>query len=116
MNDALEPFLTSSELAKILRVSRDKVMGWIRRGQLTAINVSEGARPRYRVSRESLEEFLKVREVQPPPSRTKRRQSQRPPEGGPIDPVLGEKLLKKGQAKKCGGKYYRVWNGITLYV
>jgi len=33
-----------------------------------------------------------------------------------IDPELGEKLLKKGQSKKVGKHYYRIWNGMTLHV
>jgi hypothetical protein len=37
------------------------------------------------------------------------------PDGGPIDPVLGEKLLRKAQATKVGNKDYRVWNGVTLF-
>jgi excisionase family DNA binding protein len=114
MNDnALKTYLTPPEIAKLLRVSPEKVLGWIRRGKLKAVNVSDGFRPRYRVSQEDLDAFLKVREVQPPSPRTHRKRQ--PPEGGPIDPVLGEALHKKGQAVKDGKHYYRVWNGMTLY-
>jgi hypothetical protein len=57
----------------------------------------------------SVAAFLKAREVQPPPEHSRRKQQE--PEGGPLDPALGEALLKKGQAVKQGNKYYRLWNG-----
>ena len=102
------PFLTPPGVAKLLRVSPDKVHGWIRRGDLKAVNVGNGFRPRYRVSRANLDAFLATREVQPPPERPRR--NRQPPDGGPLDPVLGEALLKKKQAVKVGKHYYRVWN------
>lgn len=43
------------------------------------------------------------------------RQDQRGSSGDPIDPILGEELLEKGQANKAGNVYYRIWNGMTLY-
>lgn len=115
MKPASIPYLTPPEIAKLLRVAPDKVHGWIRRAELRAINVGNGNRPRYRVSQESLDAFLQAREVQPPPPRQERRRPDQPPEGGPIDPGLGEQLLKSGQAVKFGKHYYRVWNGMTLY-
>lgn len=117
-NENAEAFLTPPEVAKLLRVSTEKVLGWIRRAELRAVNVSNSSRPRYRVSRDSLDEFLESREVQPPAPRARRRRHKYDgaPNGGPIDPILGEKLFKTGQATKVGKKYYRVWNGMTLYV
>ena len=112
MNDKSNVFSTSREIAKLLRVSPDKVLGWIRRGQLKAVNIGNGFRPQYRISPDALQAFLRAREVQPPPPRRPRQQE---PEGGPIDPVLGEKLLKTGQAVKVDRKYYRVWKGMTLF-
>jgi len=106
-------YMTPREIAKLLRVSPDKALGWIRRGKLKAVNVSDSFRPRFRVSREDLDVFLKAREVQPPPPRQKRKPQ--PPEGGRLNPVLGEELLKKKQAVKVGKEYYQVWNGMTLY-
>ncbi len=106
MNAAPDPYVTTAEIARLLRVSSEKVLGWIRRGELTAVNVGNGSGPRYRVSRDSLDAFLKSREVQPPPKHVRRKPQ--PPEGGPLDPVLGEKLLKKKQAVKVGKTYYRV--------
>ena len=113
MYEASKPFLTSREIAKLLRVSPDKVLGWIHRGKLRAVNVSNRIRPRYRVSQDDLAAFLTAREVQPPPPKS--RQKQQAPDGGPLDPALGEKLAKKGQATKVCNKYYRVWNGKTLF-
>jgi excisionase family DNA binding protein len=106
-------FLTPPAIAMLLRVSPDKILGWIRRGQIKAINVGNGVRPRYRVSPQSLDDFLASREFKPPSPRVRRRPE--PPEGGPIDPVLGQVLLKKKQAVKIGNEYYRVWNGMTLF-
>jgi excisionase family DNA binding protein len=107
------PFLTPPEVARLLRVSPEKVYGWIRRGELRAVNVGNCSRPRYRVSRDNLEAFLAAREVQPPPQRPQRKCQ--PPDGGPLDPALGEALLKKGQAVKVANKYYRVWKGTILF-
>ena len=101
MTDSLEPYLTPPEIAKLLRVSSEKVLNWIRKAELKAVNVSEGFRPRYRIRREDLHLFLRSREVQPPAPRASRvRRKPLTPEGGPIDSVLVEKLLKKGQATK----------------
>lgn len=61
------------EIAKQLGCSREKVAGWIDRGELQAINVSDSDRPRWRVSQEALEEFLKGRmNFQPKPRRIMR--------------------------------------------
>jgi excisionase family DNA binding protein len=110
-----QPYLTPPEIAKILRVSPEKVLGWIRRGELIAVNLGNGTfRPRYRISREHLDAFLKAREVQAP-QKYVRKKRQEPPEGGPLDPALGEALLKKKQAVKVGKTYYRVRNGVILY-
>ena len=64
MDTARRPCLTSREVAKLLRVSPDKVLGWIRRGQLKAVNVSNRVRPQYRVGQDDLDAFLAAREVQ----------------------------------------------------
>lgn len=114
--DSLEQqirYLTPPEVATRLRVDAHKVLGWIRRGDLRAINVSDGWRPRYRVSHDDLEAFLRRREVQPPPPRIARRRQ--PPEGGPLDPELGKKLAREGKARLVFGTYYRLWEGTTLF-
>jgi excisionase family DNA binding protein len=113
MADQHGPYLTPPEIAKRLRVTPDQVLGWIRRGELKAINVSNAYRPRNRVSPEAFEALLRMREVLLPPPRQRRWRG--PPPGGPLDPALGQELMKKGKAVFQNGKYYRVWDGITLY-
>jgi excisionase family DNA binding protein len=62
---------TVPEVAKHLRVSPDKVLGWIRSGRLRAMNISEteGGRPKYRVGREDLDAFLQGRSFTAQPVR-----------------------------------------------
>jgi excisionase family DNA binding protein len=59
--------LTPPEIAERLRVSEDKVRGWILRGELAAVNVADrlGGRPRWRVSAEALAEFQARRAALP---------------------------------------------------
>lgn len=61
--------LTVPEVAKFLRVRRDKVLSWIRSGRLRGFNVAETetGRPTYRVSAEELEAFINVRMPYQPP-------------------------------------------------
>lgn len=74
MDKLMHAYMTPPEIAKLLRVSPDKILGWIRSGRLKAVNLGNGyCRPRYRVSRESLETFLNLRAVQPPPPHIPRR-------------------------------------------
>jgi hypothetical protein len=55
-------------LDRFLRVRRDRVLDWIRRGELRAIDVSDGGkRPRYRITSTDLEQFLRGREASPQP-------------------------------------------------
>jgi excisionase family DNA binding protein len=63
--------LTVPEVAKFLRVRRDKVLAWIRSGRLRGFNVAEKetGRPKYRVSPEELEAFINVRMPFQPPSK-----------------------------------------------
>lgn len=49
--------LTPPEIAKYFRVSNDKVLAWIRSGELRATNVSNCARPLYRVEESDFEAF-----------------------------------------------------------
>ena len=113
--EQFERYLTPPEIAKRLRITAAKVIGWIRKGELRAVDVGNGSRPRYRISPDDFEDFLKSREVQPPLPRTQHRRPQ-PPDGGPLDPELGKKLAKEGKARlACDNNYYRVWNGMTLY-
>jgi excisionase family DNA binding protein len=113
--ESVERFLTPSEIARRLRVSSERVMGWIRTAELRAVNLGDSRRSKYRVRPADLESFLTRREVQSPTPRHRRSTTPPRPDGGPIDPELGEKLLKTGQAAKVHGTYYRRHNGIILF-
>ena len=65
MNNAPPEYLTPPEAAKLLRVRIDKLRGWITRGELAASDVSDrpGGRPRYRIARDDLDDFLQRRRV-----------------------------------------------------
>jgi len=73
--DPRPAFLTPPEIARSLRVSETKVAAWIRSGRLRAYNVSESARPKYRIRADDLDEFLAGRVATPPtaPVRRERR-------------------------------------------
>jgi excisionase family DNA binding protein len=60
--------LTVPEVAKLLRVSPDKVLSWIRSGRLRGYNVAEheNGRPKYRVNRDDLDAFANRRCVARP--------------------------------------------------
>lgn len=76
--DTMDQSLTPPEVAKLLRVSPETVLGWIRSGELRAFNVASRSsmRPSYRVDPDALEQFKKLRQViSPPPSSRKRRNS-----------------------------------------
>jgi excisionase family DNA binding protein len=67
--------LTVREVARRYRVSPDKVRGWIRRGELSALNTSDRrcARPRFVVTPEALAEFEQARSAATPPNSPPRR-------------------------------------------
>jgi excisionase family DNA binding protein len=61
--------LTVTEAARLLRVNRDKVLGWVNSGRLRAVNTAanQGGRPRYRIARADLDAFTNQRTQQPRP-------------------------------------------------
>jgi hypothetical protein len=66
---------TVPQLAKQWGLDPSKVRGWIRRGELRAINVGSGSkRPRFLIDAVDIEAFEKAREVIPacPPPRVPR--------------------------------------------
>jgi excisionase family DNA binding protein len=70
--------LTPPQVAKQLGVSPDKILAWIRKGELDATNVATvgSARPRYRISEEDLAKFQGTRQnVKPPPKPPRRRKT-----------------------------------------
>lgn len=68
--------LTPPMVARRLGVKPEKVVAWVRSGQLRALNVSNGTRPRFRIDPADLAVFEQGRAVVPAakPSR-RRRQS-----------------------------------------
>jgi len=68
-------FLSPPAIAKQLRVSRDTVLGWIRSGELTAVDLASpgSTRPRYRIDQADLRAFLLRRQVQTTPKQKRRR-------------------------------------------
>lgn len=68
--------LTPPELAKLWGISPDKVVAWIRAGELRAIDAStsRSQRPRYLIDIEDLRAFEDRRSVSPHPKPRRRRQ------------------------------------------
>lgn len=56
-------YLTVPALAESLGVDQDKILGWIHRGELHALNVAESAsgRPRWRIPADAWEAFQQAR-------------------------------------------------------
>jgi len=74
-------FYTVAELARALRVEQEKVLIWIHRGELGALNVAQSAtgRPRWRIPREAWGAFAAKRSngvPKPPPAPLRRRRRQ----------------------------------------
>ena len=71
---AAPSFLSLPETAKLLRINESKLIHWIRTGELTAIDLSQNRnqRPRWKVSREELDRFLRSRQSTPAPEPPKR--------------------------------------------
>lgn len=67
--------LTPPELARLWGISPDKVLAWIRGGELRAIDASSrrGGRPRFLIDRADIETFEANRAVTPPPKSPRRR-------------------------------------------
>ncbi|GEM_PF-1223890 len=55
--DLPSDLLTPPQVAQRYGVSPDTVRGWIASGQLPAVNVGKGSRPRFRISADALREF-----------------------------------------------------------
>jgi excisionase family DNA binding protein len=78
MPDDLPRGHTPREVAKILRVSPDRVRTMIQAGELGAVNLARHrcGRPRYVVLPCHLEEFVRARRVEPPARPASRRKGQ----------------------------------------
>jgi hypothetical protein len=72
--------LTTADVARLLRVSEDKIRRWLRSGELVGVNTATtlSARPRWVISPMALEEFQRKRTSAPPPkpARKQRRSPQ----------------------------------------
>jgi excisionase family DNA binding protein len=70
---------TPREMAKLLRVNADRVRGWIRSGELRALNVAmtRCGRPRFVILPHHLSEFESRRAAATPASPAVRRQKRR---------------------------------------
>jgi excisionase family DNA binding protein len=69
--------MTPREVARILRVSPDRVRAWIQAGELGAIDVGERGRHRYVVLPAHLEALQQRRRAVPPPPRPAARRCRR---------------------------------------
>ena len=70
--------LTPPELARRWGVSADKVLAWIRVGELRAVNIARCAvgRPRWLIDESDIQEFERRRTASPSVRTRRRRQSQ----------------------------------------
>ena len=73
-NDSLPAGYTVRDLARRYRVGVARVIGWINRGELKALNRRDdrSVRPAYVVMPEALAEFERSRQVATPPPKTPR--------------------------------------------
>ena len=64
-----------ADLCRRWKVGPDKVRGFLRRGELVAVNVAArlGGRPQWRIPYESVEAFERRRSSAPPPKLPRRR-------------------------------------------
>jgi hypothetical protein len=72
--------LTPPQIAARLAVKPEKILGWIRSGELSAVNVAKNVdgRPRWRVDPAELDKFLIRRSATPAPKVTRRRKKKLP--------------------------------------
>jgi excisionase family DNA binding protein len=70
-------WLSPPQVAEQLGIDPEKVIAWIRRGELNACNVAEivGGRPRYRIDPAELAAFLQRRSTAPTPKPARRRKA-----------------------------------------
>jgi transposase len=66
------------DICERFAVGEHTVLGWIRRGELRAIDVSrkQGGRPKWRITQAALEAFELARTPTPPPSRARRKKKE----------------------------------------
>jgi excisionase family DNA binding protein len=72
---SIAAYLTVSKIATNLGIRRGKVLGWISRGELVAVNIADktGGRPRWRIAREAFDSFMAGRSCRAPEPQPRRR-------------------------------------------
>ncbi len=73
--------LTPPQIAKRFGIDVNKILGWIRSGELRAINgarKANGTKPRFLVDVADLEAFERSRQVSPPPAPAPRARRSKP--------------------------------------
>ena len=66
MKETNERHYSTRDIAEILTVGIDKVCGWIKSGELIALDISNSkSKPRYRISREAFLDFQRRRSTEP---------------------------------------------------
>lgn len=81
--EATAEFLTPPQVGELLGVGHDKILTFIRSGELSAVNLAArcgGKRPRWRISRDDLDDFLRRRRSTPPRPEPTRRLRKKPAE------------------------------------
>lgn len=66
------------DVCEYLAVTEHTVLSWIRGGELKAFNVGRnrsGGKPRWRITREALDDFIALRTPTPPIPKVRRRRS-----------------------------------------
>jgi hypothetical protein len=83
--DNVKKTLSVPAIAQELSLSPDKIRAWIKSGELVAMNLAtdrNGRRARYAISRDSLDEFLRGRQVVPSGAKSTTRRLHRRPTNG----------------------------------
>jgi len=78
LNQPVKTTWTPPELAREWGISPDKILTWIRSGELRAVNIAttQLGRPRYQIDAEAIESFKRNRASRPAPKPPKKRRSQ----------------------------------------
>lgn len=71
---SLSTHLTPNQIAKSRGIDVNKVLGWIRSGELRAVNYAtkRGGLPRWKITPEALDDFERLRSSTPPPKPVKK--------------------------------------------
>ncbi|HEY7311878.1 MAG TPA: helix-turn-helix domain-containing protein [Gemmataceae bacterium] len=77
LSESLSPTrgLTTTDAARLLRVSEDKIRAWIRAGELPAVNTANtrSGKPRFVILPQAIRQFVAARSAAPPPKPPRRK-------------------------------------------